>query len=57
MILLLIPIFCLLAVIIIHIKLREYIELNESLASFKYFNSTIIGWWIPDEIDEVEPIR
>jgi len=35
----------------------KIIEANSWLASKKYYNNTIWGWWIPDEINDVEPIR
>ena len=32
-------------------------EANSWLAGKKYYKQTITGWWIPDAINEVEPIR
>ena len=36
---------------------KEIIDCNCWLASQKYYNSTIWGWWIPDEVEEIEPIK
>ncbi len=35
----------------------KILELNQELAESQYYNSTIWGFWIPDEIDDVEPIK
>ena len=36
---------------------HKVIECNQWLAKQQYYNSTIYGLWIPDEIDNLKPIR
>ena len=36
---------------------HKIIESNQWLAKQQYYNSTVFGLWIPDEIDNLEPIR
>ena len=36
---------------------HKVIESNQWLAKKQYYNSTIFGLWIPDEIDNLKPIR
>lgn len=35
----------------------KIISSNQWLAREKYFNSTVWGWWIPDEVDALQPIK
>jgi len=35
----------------------KVIESNEWLANQKYYKSTIWGWWIPEDINALEPIE
>lgn len=35
-------------------KVADY---NADLASYKYWNGTIMDWWIPDQVEQVKPIR
>ncbi len=35
----------------------KVIETNEWLASTQYYNSTTLGLWIPDKIDELIPLK
>jgi hypothetical protein len=32
-------------------------EVNAKLASGRYYNSTLFDIWVPDQIDDVEPIK
>ena len=32
-------------------------EMNQKLASTKYYNKTVFDLWIPDKIENVEPIK
>ena len=36
---------------------HKIIESNQWLVKEQYYNSTIFGLWIPDEIDNLKPIR
>ena len=36
---------------------HKIIESNQWLANRQYYNSTIFGWWIPDEVDRLGPIK
>lgn len=36
---------------------HKVIEINQTLAGYKYWNSTIFDIWIPDEIEELELIK
>ena len=36
---------------------HKVIESNQWLAKQQYYNSTIFGLWVPDEIDKLKPIR
>lgn len=36
---------------------QNIIESNQWLAGRQYNNSTIFGYWIPDEVDDLEPIQ
>ena len=36
---------------------HKVIESNQWLAKQQYYNSTIFGLWIPDEVDKLKPIR
>jgi cytochrome c biogenesis factor len=36
---------------------HKIIESNQWLAQKQYYNSTIFGLWIPDEIDNLKPIK
>jgi len=35
----------------------KVIESNQWLANQQYYNSIILGWWVPDEIDDLKPIE
>lgn len=37
--------------------LKDVMEINRDLASLKYYNSTVLGLWIPDAIMEIELIK
>lgn len=32
-------------------------EQNRWLVSLQYWNGTVFDWWVPDAVDELEPIR
>lgn len=32
-------------------------EVNADLAEMKYWNGTIFDWYIPDEVEELEPLK
>ena len=34
----------------------DIVEMNRWLASAQYWNSTILGFYVPNEVDELEPI-
>lgn len=36
---------------------HKIIESNQWLAKEQYYNNSIFGWWIPDEIDNLKPIK
>ena len=36
---------------------HKIIESNQWLVKEQYYNSTIFGLWIPDEVDNLKPIR
>lgn len=36
---------------------NQVIEVNKWLASIKYYNTTMLDIWIPDEVDELQPIK
>lgn len=36
---------------------HKIIESNQWLAQEQYYNATIFDWWIPDEVDNLKPIR
>ena len=36
---------------------HKVIESNQWLAKQQYYNSTIFGLWIPNDVDKLEPIR
>ena len=36
---------------------HKIIESNQWLVKEQYYNSTMFGLWIPDEVDTLEPIR
>lgn len=36
---------------------HKIIESNQWLAKEQYYKTTIWGWWIPDEIDNLKPIK
>lgn len=36
---------------------HKIIESNQWLAKQQYYNSTIFGLWVPDEVDKLKPIR
>jgi hypothetical protein len=36
---------------------QKVVDANKWLASNQYWNDTIFGWYIPDEVDDLKPIR
>ena len=36
---------------------QKVVDSNKWLANKQYWNDTILGWYIPDEVDDLKPIR
>lgn len=36
---------------------HKIIEANQWLAKKQYYNASMLGWWIPNEVDNLKPIR
>ena len=36
---------------------HKVIEINQKIASIKYWNSTLFDLWHPDEVEDLEPLR
>jgi hypothetical protein len=36
---------------------QKVVDANKWLASNQYWNDTVLGWYIPDEVDDLKPIK